>query len=57
MTTNNDNKKSVDDVRSVDSLMPSIKDSIEKNTGVQNKILEKLSGIEKFTNGLNEYIS
>jgi hypothetical protein len=39
------------------SLMPSIKESIEENTGVQNKILAKLSGIEKFTNGLNEYIN
>lgn len=39
------------------SLMPSIKESIEENTDVQNKILAKLSGIEKFTNGLNEYIS
>ena len=39
------------------SLMPSIQESIQDNTDVQNKILAKLSGIEKFTNGLNEYIS
>jgi len=37
----------------LNSLMPSLED----NTKIQKQILEKLSGIEKFTNGLNEYIS
>jgi hypothetical protein len=34
-------------------LMPTIQD----NTEIQKKILEKLSGIEKFTNGLNEFMN
>jgi hypothetical protein len=34
-------------------LMPTIQD----NTEIQKKILEKLNGIEKFTNGLNEFIN
>jgi hypothetical protein len=48
-----DTKENMSNEFDLNSLMPSIQD----NTKIQKQILEKLSGIEKFTNGLNEYIS
>jgi hypothetical protein len=48
-----DTKENMSNEFDLNSLMPSIQD----NTKIQKQILEKLSGIEKFTNGLNEYIN
>lgn len=59
LSTNNevDRKKPTTPVPSNDFDLKLLMPTIETNTKIQKQILEKLSGIEKFTNGLNEYIS